>query len=112
VPDVDGFLQLPMRVLVGELDTSRDALLRSRPGLDEQQGGHRLARAVRWVEHLNENAARRGIATDIRLELLPGTGHSFSEALARGDMARRISAFLAMSQGAGASPSNGRHVIH
>ncbi|HEV7956599.1 MAG: hypothetical protein JWL94_1806 [Microbacteriaceae bacterium] len=92
--EVDGFLRLPMHVLVGELDVEREAHLRVDPGLDRTQGNHRLARALRWVDHVEEVAADRGIRSQVSFDLLPGTAHSFSSAVHRGDLVTRVVSFV------------------
>ncbi len=92
--DTEAFLRIPIRVMVGERDTERDELLRTGDRIDTEQGRHRLARALRWATRLRVEAAARGIAADIKFELLPDTGHSFAEALERGDFCGRVIDFL------------------
>jgi pimeloyl-ACP methyl ester carboxylesterase len=98
---VDDFLRLPIRVMIGERDVERDTQLRSGRRTDRQQGEHRLERAIRWVEHLRQEAKKRGIDADISLELLPRVGHSFREAMARARYGQRTFAFLQQQAGAG-----------
>jgi pimeloyl-ACP methyl ester carboxylesterase len=92
--NVDAFLRIPIRVMVGERDVEQDTQLRSTAHLDVMQGEHRLERAIRWVEHLRAVARRRGIDPDISLELLPRVGHSFREATARARYGERAFGFL------------------
>lgn len=93
-PDADAFLRLPLHVLVGELDLDRDAGLRGGVRLDESQGNNRLTRAMRWVDHLESAAASRGIRSRVSFDLLPGTAHSFSSAVHRGNLVDRVLGFL------------------
>jgi pimeloyl-ACP methyl ester carboxylesterase len=93
--EAEQFLRIPIRVMVGERDVERDTQLRSTRSADLQQGEHRLERAIRWVEHLREEARRRGIEADVSLELMPRVGHSFREAMARARFGERTFAFLA-----------------
>lgn len=93
--DVDAFLAIPTLVAVGERDVGRSALLRSNDTIDAQQGEHRLARAVRWREHLLDAARARGVGGGgAELAVLSGTGHSFDHAVARGRLGESAMAFL------------------
>jgi pimeloyl-ACP methyl ester carboxylesterase len=98
---LDDFLRIPVRVMIGERDVERDTQLRSTREVDLQQGEHRLERAIRWVEHLREVAKARGIEADISLELLPRVGHSFREAMARARYGQRAFAFFQEEAAAG-----------
>jgi pimeloyl-ACP methyl ester carboxylesterase len=91
---VEDFLRIPIRVMIGERDVERDTQLRSTRTVDLHQGEHRLERAIRWVEHLREEARTRDIDADISLELLPRVGHSFREAMARARYGQRMFAFF------------------
>jgi pimeloyl-ACP methyl ester carboxylesterase len=92
--EVDRFLGIPLRVMVGENDVRRDAYLRSDDVIDEKQGVHRLSRALRWVEHVRTEASRRGMEPQASFELLPRSGHSFRQAMVRADFGERALAFL------------------
>jgi pimeloyl-ACP methyl ester carboxylesterase len=92
--DVDAFLRIPLRVMIGERDVEHDTQLRDSGALCIDQGAHRLERAVRWVEHLRQCARERRIESDVSLELLPGVGHSFREAMARARYGQRAFAFF------------------
>jgi pimeloyl-ACP methyl ester carboxylesterase len=92
--DVEAFLAIPTLVAVGERDVDRSPLLRSDPVLDAEQGEHRLARAVRWSQHLHDEAVSRRLPPKAQLLLVPATGHSFRQALGRG-LGRSAMAFLA-----------------
>ena len=81
------FLQIPLQVAVGEQDQVVDALTRSTPELDAQQGSHRLERAERWVQALGQQAVARGIRPRAQLTVLPGAGHDFHQCMASGRLA-------------------------
>jgi pimeloyl-ACP methyl ester carboxylesterase len=93
-PEVDAFLRVPTRVLVGERDVERTPDLRTDPALDRRQGSNRLTRALSWVDHLEGEAARRHVASKVSFDLLPGTAHSFNSAVHRGDLVARVVDFL------------------
>jgi pimeloyl-ACP methyl ester carboxylesterase len=93
-PDVEAFLRVPMRVLVGEQDIERTPGLRSGPTLDGRQGSNRLTRALGWVDHLESVAASRHVPSKVSFDLLPGTPHSFSSAVHRGHLVTRVVDFL------------------
>lgn len=78
------FLQIPTQVAVGERDNVVDALTRSNVLLDAQQGTHRLQRAQRWVQSLQQLAAARGLRANTRLTVLPDAGHDFRECMRSG----------------------------
>jgi pimeloyl-ACP methyl ester carboxylesterase len=96
--DADAFLRLPVQVLVGECDVERDEDLRTSAWLDHGQGLHRLSRALRWVEHLKGEAQLRGLTPQVSFDLLPGTGHSFAEAVRVGRLVERALDFYHCSQ--------------
>jgi hypothetical protein len=93
--DIDAFLALPMLVMVGENDTERDSGLRMSPRLD-RHGPNRLQRALRWVDHVEEEGRRRGITTSVAFDVLPACGHSFEEAVAA-HFPERVDAYLAQT---------------
>ncbi|MEO6199780.1 MAG: hypothetical protein ABIO89_01305 [Cryobacterium sp.] len=103
-PDVDEFLRLPLRVLVGDRDVDSDRGLRGGDVLDQSQGNNRLARAMRWVDHLEATAADRGIPSRVCFDVLPGAAHSFSGAVHRGNLVARVLAFLRPSAAASVDP--------
>ena len=77
-------LERPIQVCVGELDNQPDALTRTGPDIDRQQGRDRLARAANWVDAMQRAGEARGIETDIRLYRLPGVGHDFRDCIRQG----------------------------
>lgn len=80
------FLQLPIRVFVGEKDNQVDQYTRSGPEIDQQQGTHRLARAVNWVQALRTAASERGLQTDISMTVLENCGHDFRSCVRKGNV--------------------------
>lgn len=92
--DVDAFLRLPVHVLVGACDVERGADLRTGRSLDRRQGRDRLTRALRWMDHMEEMAATRGLRSQVSFDLLPDTGHSFTEAVECGGLVMRAFDFL------------------
>jgi len=92
--DVEAFLRIPMHVLVGERDVERDDSLRTGQSIDRRQGRDRLTRALRWMDHLEEAAHRRGLPPVVSFDLLTDTGHSFSDAVNRGCLLERTFTFL------------------
>lgn len=87
--DIEAFLRIPVHVLVGERDVERDASLRTGESIDRRQGRDRLTRALRWMDHLEEAAHARGLRPAVSFDLLTDSGHSFSEAVARGGLVAR-----------------------
>jgi hypothetical protein len=92
--DLDAFLQLPMVLWVGERDNVADRLLRSDPGLVEQQGAHRLERAQRWAAAVRAAARARGLHQPAPVRLLSQVGHDFAACHRRGDMAGQVMDFF------------------
>jgi pimeloyl-ACP methyl ester carboxylesterase len=93
--DIDRLIALPIRLMVGEHDVIRDASLRTTMVVDAEQGVHRLARAHWWAGQIQALARSREVASDVSVELLPDTAHSFAEAMGRGGLAPRLIRFLA-----------------
>ncbi len=94
VHDLNGFLEIPVRVMVGENDTGRDALLRKSKSIDRAQGWNRLERAKNWVRALDSCASTRGVVSKVSLEVLPECGHSARDAIRKGGLVRRSISFL------------------
>ncbi|MDQ4086514.1 MAG: hypothetical protein M3177_00640 [Pseudomonadota bacterium] len=91
-PDVAEFLKIPKLVAVGERDIERDDQLRT--GRVDEQGRNRLERARRWVAHVNTLSSQAGLGERARFVALPRTGHSVSQAMRQGGLARRMFEFL------------------
>jgi pimeloyl-ACP methyl ester carboxylesterase len=92
--DVDAFLRIPIHVVVGERDIERTDGLRTGPSLDRRQGPNRLTRALRWMDHVEEAAQRRNLQPQVSFDLLLDSGHSFDEAVERGQLVERTFDFL------------------
>jgi pimeloyl-ACP methyl ester carboxylesterase len=81
----EGFLRVPILVVVGEDDDDpRAENLRRSQKLDLQQGVSRVERADRWVRAMREEAISLGTPPRVRLVTLPGAGHSFADCMKRG----------------------------
>jgi hypothetical protein len=74
-------LRVPQHVMVGELDVERDGSLRQSDWLDRAQGVTRLERARRWVDALRCVGGRDIGGRVPSFSILPGVGHSFSDAV-------------------------------
>lgn len=93
-PALADWLHLPMLVLVGRKDIEQDEVLRTGRALNRQQGRNRLERARRFVGAVNAAAGTAGVVAPARLEVLPGVGHSFIDAVTLGGLADRTFNFL------------------
>lgn len=80
----DGFLRVPMAVLVGGDDVERDPALNRSPRVDRQQGEDRCERGRRWIAAMQRQARVQGLATPYRFQVLPGVGHDFTRAMTGG----------------------------
>lgn len=85
--NLEQLLQKPIRVCVGEYDDQADALTRSEPALNQQQGTDRLSRAANWVVAMRRASWAHGIVPDIRLHELPDCGHDFKTCIRLGGLA-------------------------
>jgi hypothetical protein len=75
IPDTETWLaatQVPVTVIVGLNDTA-ELPAHLIPG---QKGKNRFTIARNWVQDMAAFAAERGLVSRIRLELIPGKGHS------------------------------------
>ena len=88
--NLERFLPTPMLVLVGALDTARDAGLRKKPIVDDRQGRNRVQRAQRWAAAVTALAASRRITANVAVETLPDCGHSFADCVARGGLVEKV----------------------
>ena len=88
------FLKLPVLVAVGERDLKRDHNFRTGSDIDAHQGGNRVERARKWVEHTARRAAMMGIKPRVEFATLPKTGHSFDQAMNRGRLGELMFRFL------------------
>lgn len=89
-PDLDALVHIPGLVLVGTHDDARGASLRQGPRIDSVQGATRRERAERYVAAVNRHARSAGAAPPLGLQLLLGCGHGLSDALAEGELAKKV----------------------
>jgi len=85
VEDLQPFLRLPIRVLVGTEDNVVDENTRSGVSIDAQQGITRRERATRWVAAIRDAAHRCGVTPNITLTELKGCGHDFRSCITHPD---------------------------
>ena len=88
--NIEAFLKLKIRVLVGELDNVNDPGLNSSKKINRQQGYHRLERASRWVHALQNLCREMGTASDLRLITIKGCGHSFESCERLGNISNHL----------------------
>lgn len=93
-PDPDRFLAVPACVLVGERDVRLGSALRTSSKVVSWQGENRFERGRHWVEAMRAAADERGLGTEFCFEALPRAGHSFTQAMRRGGLGRRVFRFL------------------
>ncbi len=75
--NLPAFLQLKIRILVGEFDNTNDPGLNRKKRINRQQGYHRLERARRWVNALQGKCNEMNLEADLRFITIKGCGHSF-----------------------------------
>ena len=92
--ELKSFLRIPTCVYVGEHDITRDDELRISASLDRQQGINRLQRGRRWISAMRSEASKHGISGRFRFEILPATGHSFTQAIKTGALGDRLFDFF------------------
>ncbi|HKA58104.1 MAG TPA: hypothetical protein VKD28_05780 [Gemmatimonadales bacterium] len=83
--DPEAFLRVPMRVLVGSLDTTMENT-RNTARTVAQQGATRLDRARRWVTAMQDAATALGLEPQVTLAEVPDIGHSFTAFCERGKL--------------------------
>lgn len=84
-------LRIRVLVLVGEQDNRvDDEELNQRPMVCRSQGPHRVARAETWVKAMNARALSAGQGGRVDLQLMPGVGHSFSQAVLVGQLDKAV----------------------
>lgn len=92
--DVESFLRIPVHVLVGALDVEPGPGLRTSQAINRVQGEDRVIRALRWLDHLEEQAYAQGLRPSVSFDLMPETGHSFTQAVFTGGLVGRAFEFL------------------
>lgn len=93
-PNLMGFLAIPMQIIVGTNDTTRDAALNCQPRIDQQQGRNRLERAKNWQQAILEAQATQGISGTVELRLLEGQHHNFIANMHKANMGNFITSFI------------------
>lgn len=89
-----GYLECPKHVLVGELDTDRDRMLRQDEELNRVQGRDRVERARRFSLALRASEIQTAGRARTRFSVLPGSGHSLRECVARGGLGAKLAMIL------------------
>lgn len=84
------YLGLKVRLWIGALDVGRDPSLRQTDTLDSLQGRTRLDRAKGYADAFCRAAQELGIKPDIKLTVLPGCGHDFTDCARTGNLAARV----------------------
>lgn len=95
---IDHFLNIPTLVFIGTRDTKRDASLRKTEIVDENQGSSRVERAIRWVQAMRQEARKRGLPAQVKLEKLEDCGHNFGACVAKADLAERVGEWFGMME--------------
>ena len=88
------FLNIPVCVLVGEMDNQRDAELNQSLQIDLLQGRTRIERGQKWVGEMIFQARTHGLSTSYAFHLLPNSPHSFSMSMRHGGMGEKTFDFL------------------
>lgn len=87
--------RLPTMVAVGSSDDQEnDVELNRSPKVLRRQGPHRLARARTWVDAMNAYASNQGSPGNVQIRVLPGIGHSFSDAVLTGGLGELVFDFF------------------
>lgn len=97
--DLDRFLRIPTKVVVGSRDTLRDDSLRQSARLDKSQGRNRIERGRRWVNLMNKEAATRNLPQVFEFETLAGANHSFTKCINECGLGETVGTFLFGAQG-------------
>jgi len=85
------FLDRKIMIRVGEHDDAVDAVTRSGPEIEAQQGRDRKTRARIWHQALLQAARDLGVVPQVDFALMPGCGHSFEECVRLGGLSEVIS---------------------
>jgi len=91
--DAEEFLRVPMTIIVGDRDTTREDL-RCTKRVTGQQGETRLERARNWVEAMRAAARAYHIPALVTLETIPGGDHSFANLMRNARLGDRVFAAL------------------
>jgi len=104
VLDPEEFLRVPMTVVIGARDETRDSGFRTSARLDAQQGANRLERARNWVAAMRAAAAAYQVESQVGLVEVPGVAHSFRRFMRDGNLADIVVQQLFGSADAAALP--------
>lgn len=104
--DPEGFLRVPITVLVSREDDSNDSLRRTER-CDRQQGVTRRERGHNWVKAMRAAAEADSIEPMVDIEEFPGGSHSFKEFMQSERHAHRIFELLFGDRGCEAAPARG-----
>ena len=100
--DAAAMASVRYHVMVGELDTLRDASLRYTKRLNAMQGHTRVERASRWVAAMTQLALQAQADAPASALMLPGVGHSFADSADKASLAQHI--FKRFAADAGLKP--------
>ncbi|MEH6628967.1 MAG: hypothetical protein V7739_21215 [Motiliproteus sp.] len=87
-------LTIPMAVLVGSEDISRDDALNQTDKIDLQQGINRVERGKNWVSAMQFQAKKRGLPTQYIAEIMSGCDHDFGRCVEQGKMHQKAVKFF------------------
>ena len=79
---LDAFLDLRIRLFVGDADSERDPQLNRSRSIERQQGATRLERAAAWLNSLRVAALSRNRRADAWIHVLSGGIHDFEQNVA------------------------------
>lgn len=97
--DTPAYLDIPMAVLVGDLDRERGAGFNCTGSKDHDQGRTRVDRGRHFIARMRIAAREHGLETAYRFELLPEVGHSFRNAVETAGLVQKVGAFLLTAGG-------------
>jgi hypothetical protein len=86
LPDLPGFLEIPLLVLVGDRDVLRDCQVRNKDWINKEQGRTRFERTCCWATWVQHLAGTYDLPRRCKLRVLQGVGHSFDEAISLGGL--------------------------
>lgn len=86
--DAEEFLRIPIRVLVGELETTSNNLRRGKRV--DRQGKTRLERATNWVAAMRKAAESRRLPPLVSLATIPEADNTFDSLITVGRMPERV----------------------
>lgn len=75
----EAYLELPITIAAGTLDTRIDDSVRQDEIVHATQGKTRLCRAKSWVNAMQQRAAEKGVPSQVRFVPLPNGTHDFGQ---------------------------------